>query len=171
MVEVKTNMQSIAAKTRKLVAVMPGLLDREMKQLAQEAKSDYEQTVATWEKAPTFAIKKVVGGYSVQTSSKLYKMVDETGAKKHKIVAKRKKALYFMAASPGNYVPKTQPKVINSNYAYYNGVLRRVVRKSVDHPGFKPRKFSETIQKKYGVLVANKRIRQAVTIGQEAAGL
>lgn len=80
------------------------------------------------------------------TTADLWKWIDETGTRPHKI--KPKKAggkLRFVSGGKGSYQSKT-----DANPARYGGpgIVRGgqvVFRKEVNHPGFKPRKFTQAI--------------------------
>lgn len=85
---------------------------------------------------------------SNSTTADLWKWIDQTGTRPHKI--KPKKAggkLRFVWGGKGSYQSKT-----DANPARYggSGVVRGgqvVYRKEVEHPGFKPRKFTEAISR------------------------
>lgn len=112
---------------------------------------DFEATVRTWDKKPTFdvTITNQGGDYSVTagTDNEIYGYVD-AGTKPHVIRAKRSKYLRYSSG----YKAKTRVGVIDSNDGGASG--DDVFSKEVHHPGFPGRKFSERIQKRRQTTVA-----------------
>lgn len=81
----------------------------------------------------------------------LWRWLDETGTKRHKIRPKptnKHGLLFFKSGGPGSYQAET-----GANPARYGGPgmvsagAPLVAAKEVDHPGFEPRHFSEVINK------------------------
>lgn len=119
------------------------------------------QVVANWSKStkPTFNGRVTVTakqiGISITAREKqrnrpIWKWIDKTGTKAHVIRPKasnRRGLLFFQSGGKGSYQSKTSP-----NPARFggSGMVRGGklgVAKSVRHPGFRPRKFSEKINK------------------------
>jgi hypothetical protein len=76
--------------------------------------------------------------------------------------------LYFKWGGPGSYSPKTNhsPARFGGSGKVKNG--RLVAMKQVNHPGFKPRKFSEAINKA-AIPVLNKEVRNGYRRGLRKA--
>ena len=87
--------------------------------------------------------KSVSDGFSV---GDLWAALDEYGTKKHDIPKKPGGWLRFQWGGVGSYKPKTSPIAKSGGSGKTSGSI--VYRKKVKHPGFKPRKFSETIHNK-----------------------
>lgn len=112
-----------------------------MDEAAQECLEDFERTTATWEHKPAFEAVAVSDGYVVGTDDEIYGYVDE-GTRPHVIVAKGKALAFGVGGAP-----KTQPGVIGSSGGSKGS--GRVYVKRVNHPGTKPRNFTEQIHKKW----------------------
>lgn len=117
-----------------------------LRTVARAVERDYKETVKTWERKPEFeTIISLRGGkaeFLVGTSDLIYKYVDE-GTKPHPIFPKKAKFLRFQSG----YQAKTTPGIIGSKAGGRSG--SEVFSRGVMHPGSKPRKFSELINKKY----------------------
>jgi hypothetical protein len=109
---------------------------------ADEALAMFEKTTLTWNTHVNFYKRKIAGGVSVGTRSKIYKFVDQ-GTRPHIIRPKKKRVLKFKA----NYKAKTRTKVIAS---YAGGASGKDVytSKPVRHPGTDPRNFVLTISER-----------------------
>lgn len=100
------------------------------------------------------------------TVGELWRALDTRGTIRHDIPKKANaKPLRFLWGGPGSYQPKTRP------IGRYGGpgTVRGgeiTVRKSVSHPGFQPRKFSEKINKRLGRYF-EPAIRRGVRIGSK----
>jgi hypothetical protein len=109
---------------------------------------EHEEIVADWESDVSFAAKKVVRPDSIRVyvfptgKDKMIWIYVDQGTDPHPIDAVRAPRLAFMA---GVYVPKTLPGAVRVQGGGYvkNPVL--VMPVHVDHPGNKPRLFSEAI--------------------------
>jgi hypothetical protein len=122
----------------------------EMRKAGTAMKADFEKTTATWKHKPKFeaVVSLTPPGPQllVGTDDEIYGYVSR-GTKPHPIFAgiytgkSNKKALAF----PGRSTPKTRPGVIGSTAGSRGGTM--IVRPYVQHPGTKPRKFEEAIQK------------------------
>jgi hypothetical protein len=82
------------------------------------------------------------------TVGDLWKALDSEGTRPHEIKPKDSNGkLVFNWGGPGSYDAKTKPVAKSGGSGEVrNGV--KTVRKRVSHPGFEPRKFSETINKR-----------------------
>jgi hypothetical protein len=141
---------------RKLVA-------QELKPVAKAMEKSRAKIVADWDHKPQFQAQITVKPDRIEidvvvrrgtrlpssdaTTSDLWKWLDQTGTKAHPIPKQPKTNGYlvFPWGGPGSYQPKTSP-----NPARYGGPGRvvnaqTVYRKQVQHPGFKPRHFSDEI--------------------------
>lgn len=116
---------------------------------AADMQKDFEKTTETWEHEVKFEtiismdpdVEVLVG-----TDDEIYGYINE-GTKPHAIFPKRARALRFQWGGKGSYRAKTKPKVIGSQPGGATGPV--VHRPYVQHPGTKPRKFDETIEKKW----------------------
>lgn len=121
----------------------PDAVQRGMREAAEAAKADFEQTVATWKHQPSFTIQPDgAAGFMVGTDDEIYRYVDE-GTKPHVIVVKRARFLRF---APGGQ-PKTSPgRLTSAPGAAGNGA---VFRKRVNHPGTKARLFTQQLAQRW----------------------
>lgn len=116
-----------------------------------EHKPDFDSKITVTQKQVTLWIfiknstDKVSDNWTIGDS---WAALDKKGTKPHDITPKRPNGhLRFLWGGPGSYQPKTRPiargggpgKVTNGEVRY---------TKKVKHPGFKPRKFSEVINKR-----------------------
>jgi len=130
----------------------PGLdtavLERELRvgidKLLAISKTEFGYTYATFVHKPVFkacpAVSKAgTTSGKVFTRDENYIRLDE-GTRPHTITARRVPFLSYQA----NFTPKTRPRVL---IAFPGGKYGKkgVKRKSVRHPGFKPRYFAETV--------------------------
>lgn len=117
-----------------------------LRTVARAVERDYKETVKTWKTKPEFeTIVTLRGGkaeFLVGTDNEIYRYVDE-GTKPHPIFPKKAKFLRFQSG----YSAKTTPGIIGSTSGGRSG--SEVFSRGVQHPGTKPRKFSELINKKY----------------------
>jgi hypothetical protein len=127
----------------KLVPIRPKGFEAQMKALPGAVKKDFELTVKGWEHPVTFiADEQADGSIIVGTDDPVWKMVDE-GTPSHVIIAKNGKALAFNVGGR----PKTTPGRITSGGGSKGGIV--VIRPRVNHPGTKPRRFTELIMKRW----------------------
>lgn len=139
-----------------------------MRELGEEAVSEFEATVATWNHKPTFQAKRVNDfeiaiGYDGRTvEGKIYTGVD-LGVPAHEIVPKNPAGVLLFKES---YSAKTAPGVIGSFAGGSRG--ETVAAKRVSHPGNKPRGFSAKIMQRFK-LAAPARLRQVVEEVNNAA--
>ncbi|MDX2140300.1 MAG: hypothetical protein SF123_19595 [Chloroflexota bacterium] len=102
-------------------------------------KRDFNATVRTWKRKPTFTITTDSKGViSVSTDNPIYGYVNY-GTKPHIIRPKRGKYLWFQTG----YKAKTRPRVISSSNGGASGKLARA--KQVRHPGTAARQFDKII--------------------------
>jgi hypothetical protein len=94
--------------------------------------------------------------------------IDKTGARPHIIRPKRGKFMRFVFGGPGSYAPKTNhsPARYGGSGKVANG--RVVYLRFVNHPGFKPRKFSEAINKD-AIVVLNREVNNGYRCGLRKA--
>ena len=129
---------------------------KDLAKVAKTHQKSLERVVSDWssETRPTFKAKAVVtaGRIGVNMTVKeanrrkpVWKWIDKTGTKRHKIPKRPKKGRSRLRFRT-RYQSKTAP-----NPARFGGPGRATgpVRfaRQVNHPGFPPRKFSETILK------------------------
>lgn len=122
-----------------------------MRKAAVVVKSDFEKTVATWEKKPKFEVVITLGksgpAILVDTDNEIYGYVSR-GTKPHLIQAgiftgkSNKRTLAF----PATFRPKTKVRRLKSFRGFKGGPT--VLRKFVQHPGTEAREFDEVIKKK-----------------------
>jgi hypothetical protein len=128
---------------------------KDLEKVGKSLEKSHERVVANWsaETRPTFRVKTVVTGQRIGVNmtvreanrkKPIWKWVNETGTKKHKIPKRPKRAggLHFRTG----YQPKTKPSP-----ARFGGAGRATgpwrSAKQVTHPGFPPRRFTEQILK------------------------
>lgn len=112
---------------------------------AAKAKADFESTVATWDKKPTFQVAKESFKRIIFTSDKNYKYLDE-GTK-----------VRYVIMIPG-FIAKTMPGVLGSRPGR-GGVL---VHTKNPQPGIKARGWTKLIQDKWETELP-KTVQKAIT--------
>lgn len=117
-------------------------IENTLSDLALGAQADYQVTAQTWNNKPRFTIEAQRGYRLVSTDSKIYGYVSR-GTPPHVIRPRRAKALKVGIGSRA----KTSPGVIASGSG--RGPSSVVLRKEVNHPGIKARKFSTVIALKW----------------------
>lgn len=116
----------------------------------EQLRSDFEATVNTWTKRPTFERNDLgVGSVEVITDNKIWAMLD-AGTKPHIIVPRRAKALRFAWGGFGSYTAKTKVGWLSSRNSKMSKNSQTVYRKRVKHPGTEARKWIETAANKWG---------------------
>lgn len=108
-------------------------IDMALDDLADEAKEQFEKTVATWNNPPTFIIRRNKTNRSITAAGKegqIYTYVDEGTRVRHALMSRDFKA-------------KTRPGVVGSGFGR-GGVV--FISKKIIRPGIKARGFSEIIQ-------------------------
>lgn len=113
---------------------------------AKEVRLDFDETVSSWDTPVRFITYSRSGERIVSTKSDIYRFVND-GTKKHKITAKRAKALAFGLGG----APKTRAGLIGSGPGHAGGAT--AFAKSVMHPGIKARKFNKAIKTKWQKLL------------------
>ena len=138
-----------------------------LEDLRQGIRADLAKVTATWEHQPVFFEQKqraeagylFAGEIRITTNDRIYRFVDQ-GTRPHIITARPGHVLAFQA----HYTRKTYPGFITSTASGRSGPL--IFRRSVRHPGTKPRKFTETIMRKWqqqaGTLMA-RRVKMALS--------
>lgn len=132
-----------------------------LKRVGDRTEKAYKQVVSNWQSKPGFKSEVGIGPKQIFARVKVtgtrraidnWIRIDKKGAKPHIIRAKKpdkrgRLLLYFEWGGPGSYAPKTNhsPARFGGSGKVKNG--RLVAMKQVNHPGFKPRKFSEAINK------------------------
>lgn len=139
-----------------------------LEDLRQGIRADLAKVTATWEHQPVFFEQKThaaasnlfPGEIRITTNDAVFRFVDQ-GTRPHIITARPGHVLAFRG---GKYTAKTWPGYITSTRGGAAGPL--VFRRSVRHPGTKPRHFTETITKKWqdkaGPLMA-RRVQMALS--------
>ncbi len=142
---------------RKLLSIDVDKLSKTMKTsldpVRREIISDFRKTVRTWDHPVAFRSKVTREGnhlvLRVYTVDTIYLFVNEgtgqytPGGEPYLIKSKRKKHLTVRV----DFTPKTQPGRIEATPGGYGDTV--LLRKAVMHPGIRPRKFTEMIQKKH----------------------
>lgn len=137
----------------------------------------YKAVVNNWRGKPGFKYKVGSGAKQVYLRIEVtgtrrnianWNRIDKTGARPHIIRPKRAKFLVFAWGGPGSYAPKTSPSParFGGSGRVTNGRIRFF--KQVNHPGFKPRKFSEAINKD-AIPVLDKEVRNGYRRGMRKA--
>jgi hypothetical protein len=151
-IRIDTNANEVAWIIRRLANRIPdAVLLSATNQLADEALELYKRTCRTWTHQPEFWKEAKLRGNEVEivvgTNDQIYSYVD-FGTDPHYIVAVDAPMLIY----PEVYIPKTQPRVLDSGAASDEG---RLVRRTwVWHTGAKARNFSEEIDKRMAKRVA-----------------
>lgn len=127
----------------------------------------YEDTVRTWTHKPQFPVKKIDRPNELSLTitakgkyRKIYAYVEQ-GTKQRIIVPRRRffRGQRSVLRFQPNYVPKTTPRDIRAGRGGKFG--HHVFRKSVIHPGIKPREFTKKIAKVLEPIV-KRAVREAV---------
>ena len=162
---ITTNASQVMARYKKLLRKLPGVQDRALDILADEAIVLYRKTTATWRHKPRFIKIRTARGVQIVTSDKIYQWTDR-GTKPHIIEAKNAPMLIFRWP----YKAATRVRIISSrNASVGNNWARKF---SVNHPGTKPRHFTDEITKrinKRAKPVMNAEIKR--TINEEGFGI
>ena len=148
-----------------------------LKRVGDRVVKAYENVVKNWRGKPGFKAQigsgekvlfvriRVTGKRRVIDN---WNRIDKTGARPHVIRPKRGKFLRFVWGGYGSYDAKTKaaPARFGGSGRVSNG--RVVFLRKVNHPGFKPRKFSEAINKD-ALPVLERETRNAVRRGLRKA--
>lgn len=115
-----------------------------LKASAEDAETDFQRTVATFNKKPKFAVKEE-SDYSwlVSTDDQIYYWLTY-GTKPHAIVARNANTLAFQA----NYQRKSIPNVIASRHGGASGPM--VYKREVWHPGTEATNHDKRIAERWG---------------------
>jgi hypothetical protein len=129
-------------------------------------KPEFGYQIATTEKQITLTISVTNSGDAVSddfTIGDLWKALDKTGTRAHDITPKQPGGvLRFQWGGPGSYNPHTRPIAHSGGAGTSSGPI--VYRRHVRHPGFPPRKFSDSINKRLRPQF-EKAISRGVSIG------
>ena len=158
-VGIQTNAKDVArdlqASARELRLIMGGA----MKEIGQRTRRDYERPTRTWQHKPHIIEEVETRGgkfeVMVGTDDEIFRFVDQ-GTRPHLIFPRKAKALRFV----GGFRAKTTPGGLNSGQGGARGPLRFAAY--VRHPGIKPRRFTETIQRrmnKFGPNIIDKHLK------------
>ena len=132
-----------------------------LKRVGDRTEKAYKQVVQNWQSKPGFKAEVGSGTKQLYVRVKVtgtrrvidnWIRIDKKGMKPRVITPKKRDKLgrlllYFEWGGPGSYESKTNhsPARFGGSGKVRNG--RLVAMKQVNHPGFKPRKFSEAINK------------------------
>ena len=126
-----------------------GIAEVQRNRTVRELKRLFNQTVFGWSEKPTWGYtqQKTADTVSVVVypqgpAAEIYNLVSR-GARPHRINAQPGSILSFR---PG-YRPATRPGTIMGRRAYRSG--RPVGARYVNHPGFEPRNFAQTVAEHY----------------------
>ena len=140
-IQITSSSSQLSAYLQRVKRQLPEVLDDAVRISAVEAQSMFASTTGTWMHQPTFVLQhEGTGRWGIKTDDQIYKWVD-LGTKAHVITARNAPYLVFRWPSK----PKTQPNVLASYMGARGDQWAR--KKSVHHPGTKPRNFSRNIQK------------------------
>lgn len=109
---------------------------------AKAAKIDFDVTMQTWKKRPTFTIDTEPGKRTISTDNEIYGYVND-GTEPHPIVAKNAPTLVFGVP----FKAKTSVRVIGSGPGARGSTIRRP--KAAQHPGTDAREFDAVIAEKW----------------------
>jgi hypothetical protein len=132
---------------RELLALpqrMARAVENGMQAAAEGVRADFVATTRTWEHGVSFTIsrpgafRRVIG-----TDDEIWSMLD-AGTKPHIIAPRRARALAFAVGGR----PKTRPRVLNSSGGS-TGNTFVTTRGIVQHPGTKPREWTDVAQEKW----------------------
>lgn len=149
-----------------------------LNRVGKRTEQAYNNVVDNWKNKPRFKAEVGSGTKSlymrirVEGSRRVldnWNRIDKTGAKPHTIRPKNPRGfLRFVWAGPGSYRAKTgaNPARFGGAGDVPNGQV--VYRRFVNHPGFKPRKFSAAINKA-AVPEIDKEVRNATRRGLRKA--
>lgn len=132
-------------------------LESLVQELVEEAEKDFQRTVATWARKPTFrkqvrrSFTQILG--EVTTEDRLYRFIDLGTSKGY-------------AEMERGWSPKTRPNVIGS---FPGSGRRRRLNFFRPKPGVKARNFSQVIGEKFQAQ-ALRRGQGAITKGAQASG-
>lgn len=140
---------------------MQKIILQDFRKMGKGMKKDLDKTVATWDTPVKFQLRTKKRGNVLTMDVKpksgkgaeVFSYVD-LGTKGPYPIPKagntNAKTLHFQWGGKGSYKAKTKPRVLGSTGGGSTGPM--VSFKRVMHPGIKPRKFSETIARRWGQL-------------------
>jgi hypothetical protein len=129
-----------------------------MQAIARDVRVDFGRTTRSWSESVNWTVQTQGRGndivFKVFTTNQIYNWVNdgtgEAGGNRsgwYPIAPRNKKALSF----PGSFTSKTVPGSLDARSGGKFGNIR--VEPYVTHPGIKPRKFDETVKKKWEPLL------------------
>jgi hypothetical protein len=128
-------------------ATLQKIVTNQMRMVAKSVAVDFIATTYTWKRRPDFVINEIdVETITIGTDNDIWKMID-VGTRPHVIRVKYAKALRFQWGGFGSYKAKTIPRQFRSNKGKISGPIN--YRKSVKHPGFVARDFTDAAAVKY----------------------
>lgn len=153
---ITSNITKVAARYRRMARNLPGVVDRAIQSLAQdEAVPQFEKTVATWTRQPTFTPVKTPRGWAVQVAPEYpYGWVNRGTRIRHALMS-------------ADWKSKTKPNVISS-YAGRGRLL--FVSRKITRPGIVARNFQQIILTRMQAHAAN-RVRDALNEASYGAGV
>ena len=137
-----------------------------MRKMGTQVRRDFERTTATWEHKPKFeqsvSLKAPGPTLTVWTENDIYFWVND-GTKGRWMEARKAPYLMFKRT----FIPKTLPGALSSVPG--GSFPPWVSKKKVWNPGIKPRKFDETIEKKWQPIFT-KRMTASIKRAAKASG-
>lgn len=124
--------------------------------VADQAKREFESSVATWDHKPDFDITYEGDAFQVGTDDDIYALVNN-GADPHVILPRRRSRLVFQP----EYRSKSVPGSLVSRSGGKSGEPIRA--RGVNHPGIDARRFDVSVAEKTGGLFVSKMIDAVVT--------
>lgn len=125
----------------------------EVNSFAKDLKADFEETTSKWKKKPKFAVEPKTQGnkvtFKVYTNSLIYFMVS-SGTKRHKIYARRAKALKLAGVKRSrSFSLETWTRVglVNVPSVTTRHFTSQTFSKYVKHPGIKKRDYPAKIMR------------------------
>jgi len=173
MIEIQVDVQTKDALRAldKLAANMIVAERRTLDDLRAGIRADLAKVTATWAHKPQFVEYKTEAESGnlhssrirIGTNDPIFRYVD-AGTRPHTIAPRAPGGrLAFRWGGPGSYAAKTFPGFIASVGGGASGPI--VFRRSVRHPGTKPRRFTETILRKWqdkAQALMQRRVQQAL---------
>lgn len=124
-------------------------------ELAANVQADFQATVATWDDAPSFVIRKRPSVREIATGQRTYVMLN-AGTAPHTIRVQQARRLVFQVP----YKAKSAPRLIGSGPGARGNTT--VYARDVHHPGTAPREWDQVIAEKYRGVIAPT-IQQAIS--------
>jgi hypothetical protein len=154
-IQIKTNNRLLGVRPESIQKVVKVVLEREYRAV----EKDYESTVKTWKRQPSFEGEIATNEAIIGTDNKIYGYL-ENGTPAHPITAKRAPFLAFYRTG---FVSKTTPQRLPARRGKKANQDFRLVKR-VKHPGIEARNFSTRIAKR-----AQRRLKKEVAKELEIA--